>query len=182
MKKRYQSNVWQYDSPFGRADFLCHYASPYYDPVKAHEYYMKNRELKGRSTSTAGLNSEGKIAASYVKNQITTEHKEKQKELQSSYESQMSSHKREMQKQMATLRAKLMGMNKEERARNKSAFKREINALRAKNNAERKRLTALLRTESKSMAEEYNNKYADELEAMGKDSGFVKTKKSKSKK
>ena len=28
-------------------DILKHYASPYYDPVKAHEYYMKNRELKG---------------------------------------------------------------------------------------------------------------------------------------
>ena len=27
---------------------LQHYASPYYDPVKAHEYYMRTRELKGR--------------------------------------------------------------------------------------------------------------------------------------
>ena len=27
------------------------YVSKYYDPVKAHEYYMKNRELKGRSTT-----------------------------------------------------------------------------------------------------------------------------------
>lgn len=26
---------------------ILHYASPYYDPVKAHEYYMKHRELKG---------------------------------------------------------------------------------------------------------------------------------------
>ena len=25
---------------------LQHYASPYYDPVKAHEYYMRTRELK----------------------------------------------------------------------------------------------------------------------------------------
>lgn len=24
-----------------------HYASKYYDPVKAHEYYMKTRQLKG---------------------------------------------------------------------------------------------------------------------------------------
>ncbi len=37
---------------------LRHYASPYYDPVKAHEYYMRTRELKGRSTSS--LNDEGK--------------------------------------------------------------------------------------------------------------------------
>ena len=25
---------------------LRHYASPYYDPQKAHEYYMRTRELK----------------------------------------------------------------------------------------------------------------------------------------
>lgn len=39
------------------SDYLIHYASPYYDPVKAHEYYMKNRELKGR-TSTKGFTDE----------------------------------------------------------------------------------------------------------------------------
>lgn len=31
---------------------LRHYASPYYDPEKAHEYYMRTRELKGRSTTS----------------------------------------------------------------------------------------------------------------------------------
>ena len=175
---KYQVSVWSYARP-AKSDELLHYASPYYDPVKAHEYYMKNRELKGRSTSTAGLNSEGKIAAQYVKNQITTEHKEKQKELSDSYESQMNGHKREMQQKTATLRAKLMGMSKEERARNKAAFKREIDALRKKNNAERKRLIALLRADSKSLAEEYNNKYADELEGIGSDAQFIRSKKSK---
>jgi hypothetical protein len=29
-------------------NILKHYASEYYDPVKAHEYYLQNRELKGR--------------------------------------------------------------------------------------------------------------------------------------
>ena len=37
---------------------LTHYASKYYDPAKAHEYYLKNRQLKGRTT--AGLSDEGK--------------------------------------------------------------------------------------------------------------------------
>lgn len=55
---------------------LKHYASPYYDPVKAHEYYMRNRELKKR-TSTAGLNEKGKEAARYVKEQLNTEKKGK---------------------------------------------------------------------------------------------------------
>jgi hypothetical protein len=34
--------------------FLAHYASEYYDPQKAHEYYIQNRELKGQQ-STSGL-------------------------------------------------------------------------------------------------------------------------------
>ncbi len=38
---------------------LQHYASPYYDPVKAHEYYMQNRELKERR-SVRKLSDEGK--------------------------------------------------------------------------------------------------------------------------
>lgn len=44
---------------------LRHYASPYYDPQKAHEYYMRTRELKGRSTTS--LNDEGKKIWSYTK-------------------------------------------------------------------------------------------------------------------
>lgn len=50
---------------------LRHYASQYYDPVKAHEYYMRTRELKGRSTSS--LNDEGKKVWSYAKNNIKSE-------------------------------------------------------------------------------------------------------------
>lgn len=31
--------------------FIAHYADPYYDPGKAHEYYLENRQLAGKSTS-----------------------------------------------------------------------------------------------------------------------------------
>lgn len=57
-------------------DDLTHYASPYYDPVKAHEYYEAHKKLKGRK-STKGLNDEGKKAASYVKEQLNAEKKQK---------------------------------------------------------------------------------------------------------
>ena len=59
---------------------LRHYASQYYDPVKAHEYYMRTRELKGRSTSS--LNDEGKKVWSYTKNNIKSEKAAKVKEEQ----------------------------------------------------------------------------------------------------
>lgn len=41
-----------------RKDILIHYASPYYDPVKAHEYYEQHKHLKGRPTGR--LTDEGK--------------------------------------------------------------------------------------------------------------------------
>ena len=53
---------------------IKHYASQYYDPVKAHEYYEEHKKLKGRK-STAGLNAEGKNAASYIKEQLNKERK-----------------------------------------------------------------------------------------------------------
>lgn len=51
-------------------EFLKHYN---YDPVKAHEYYMRTRKLKGRSTR--GMSDEQKEAWEYVKDQISTEKK-----------------------------------------------------------------------------------------------------------
>lgn len=51
-----------------------HYASKYYDPQKAHEYYMRTRELKGR---TSRLTDEGKAAASYVKKTLAEQRRQK---------------------------------------------------------------------------------------------------------
>lgn len=56
---------------------LRHYASPYYDPQKAHEYYMRTRELKGRSTTS--LNDEGKKIWILYKNNIKSEKAAKSK-------------------------------------------------------------------------------------------------------
>ena len=56
---------------------LRHYASPYYDPQKAHEYYMHTRELKGRSTTS--LNDDGKKIWSYTKNNIKSERLQRSK-------------------------------------------------------------------------------------------------------
>jgi hypothetical protein len=60
-------------------DFLMHYVEQAYDPVKAHEYYLKNRDLKGRSTS--GMSDAQKEAWIYAKNNIT---EDKKKEVESS--------------------------------------------------------------------------------------------------
>lgn len=58
-----------------QSSYIIHYASKYYDPQKAHEYYMQNRELKGRRKGR--LNDDGKAARAYVKERINSEKKNK---------------------------------------------------------------------------------------------------------
>lgn len=58
-------------------NFLKHYASKYYDPVKAREYYLRTRELKGKQNE--GLTKENREkqreATAYVRNEIATRRK-----------------------------------------------------------------------------------------------------------
>lgn len=82
---------------------LLHYASPYYDPVKAHEYYMRTRELKGRK-STAGLNEKGKSAAQYIKEQLDAERKGKVDAHKSSTKNQIENVRSSTKSQVEALR------------------------------------------------------------------------------
>lgn len=47
------------------------YASKYYDPVKAHAYYERTKELKGRSSSTKGMTKSERSTAAVVKDSIS---------------------------------------------------------------------------------------------------------------
>lgn len=136
---------------------ILHYASPYYDPVKAHEYYMKHRELKGRN-STAGLNDEGKAAASYVKEQLTTERKANKEDtinqidkLREQKKSNIAAHKAAMQRLIDQLRAKLSSMLSADKQKNRAWISSSISALREQNAAERERLNAEFQAQSKSL-------------------------------
>lgn len=61
---------------FNSVDELVHYASENYDPVKAHEYYLRNRELKGRR-STKGFNQKQKEGWQYAQAQVRAGKKSK---------------------------------------------------------------------------------------------------------
>ena len=91
------------------------YASKYYDPVKAHEYYMKHRKLKGRKKknsvkpknkykkkssgkkkgsssskgSTKGLNEKGLEAAAIAKQKAKNDMADFNKQLKKSWEPQI---------------------------------------------------------------------------------------------
>lgn len=142
--------------------YLIHYASPYYDPVKAHEYYMEHRELKGRRPSTAGLNDTGKEAASYIKKQLYEERDSKIKSHRESTDSSVKSrqeqneseiksdtentrneiaiHSKNMASRIERLRELFSRMDSNSRSRSKDQLASKIASLRAENQKQREKL------------------------------------------
>ena len=52
-------------------DFLAHYASKYYDPAKAREYYLRTRELKGDQPALSKESAQRQREANaYVSNEL----------------------------------------------------------------------------------------------------------------
>ena len=133
------------------------YASKYYDPVKAHEYYMKHRKLKEKNarTSTKGLNEAGKIAAKEVKEGIKAEQKEFFQKIKDT-----------INNAIAKLREELKGMSKEERKARKEEYKQRIAQLRE---------TA--KTCKEQAKEFFKEKYAQEMDKIKASSEFSKGKK-----
>ena len=160
---------------------LKHYASPYYDPVKAHEYYMKNRELKGENSrkSTAGLNDEGKAVARYVKNQLDTERKSKVDAHNNQTQAQIDvkknnmdstinakkknmiasieSHKTQTKEKIEKLREELKGMSMDDWNKYAERIQSEISKLRESNDTIRAKLQAEYSSESANLRTAYKN-------------------------
>lgn len=177
---------------------MAHYASPYYDPVKAHEYYERTKKLKGRR-STSGLNEEGKKAASYIKTQLDEERKAKvqthKDQTNASVKSNtekasedIKAYNKQMKSSIAALRNKLKAMSELDRSTNSAAITRQIEALRERNEAQRESIKAKktsdnskLRTDHKTyvsdLKEQYDTKYEQELSKLGQEKSFKKTKK-----
>ena len=160
---------------------LKHYASPYYDPVKAHEYYMKNRKLKGENSrkSTAGLNYEGKAVAQYVKNQLDTERKSKVDAHNNQTQAQIDvkknnmdstinakkknmiasieSHKTQTKEKIEKLREELKGMSMDDWNKHAERIQSEIAKLRESNDTIRAKLQAEYSSESANLRTAYKN-------------------------
>ena len=178
------------------------YASPYYDPVKAHEYYERTKHLRERK-STSKLNDSGKNAASYVKQQLDAEKKSKIEEDKSRTDSEVESakertntaiegHKNLTQSKIDGLRSQLKNMSKEQKEQQREQIQSQIASIREDNSNMRKLLrdeyrkqSGELRTKHKetrnAIKEEYEEKYMQELDSMKSDSKFSKTRKRKKK-
>lgn len=99
-----------------------HYASKYYDPVKAHEYYMKTRQLKGYDTQGKTLNDEGKQAKAYITKRIREERHSVLKKEQSNRNQKIYSASVEMSNQIRQLQLQMKQLTPEKRRRSVSRF------------------------------------------------------------
>ena len=68
------------------------YKSKYYDPEKAHEYYLENRQLKG-GYSTKGLSDETISDRSYAKKNVTNEKKQKLQAIDAQYQAKVAEYR-----------------------------------------------------------------------------------------
>ena len=161
-------------------NYISHYSSPYYDPEKAHEYYMRTRELKGRK-STAGLNDEGNAAAKYVKEQLTSERKQVVSDKKDEHTNINEAYKSQMQSKIDSLQDKIKSMSKSEKRKYRETIQNQITMLREENKARRKELSEQLKNFRSETKELYDEKYISELDKIKSDSKFIKVKK-KSKK
>lgn len=91
------------------AAFLAHYASDNYDPVKAREYYLRTRELKG-GRSTAGMSTEQREAIGYAKTQISTKKKDELESLKTNQEAAVTALREKSEATQASLQQKLDSM------------------------------------------------------------------------
>lgn len=87
-------------------EFLAHYASQFYDPAKAHEYYLKTRELKGLP-GAKGKNANQTEAMAYARNQISIARKADLQKTQTDHKSQVEAVRKQAEANRLQIEAKL---------------------------------------------------------------------------
>jgi len=119
---------------------LMAYANKYYDPVKAHEYYLRTRQLKGYKNRYGGSRGDGTSAASGG-SMTSKEYRKQQKEKTKEYNDQIKAKQTALKEanknkinsisdQISNLRADLAGMSTEDRAKYSKSINRKIDSLR----------------------------------------------------
>ena len=154
------------------------YKSEYYDPVKAHEYYERTKQLKGydnryggKRTSSRTLNEKGRQVAGYVKQQINArrdsqaanirENTAIQKERnQGEKKKEIDQVKSALKSSIANLKSQLNSMNEAQRKHARIKMRKQIESLKA----EADKLRETLNEHYKGVSEELSEKSKSDLE------------------
>lgn len=132
------------------------YASKYYDPVKAHNYYMEHRKLKGRRRT---LNDTGKEALSYVKQQLKEQRDKELEAAKKMKEQALSVLQSALNSIVQNIQKRLESGNLS--AEQKKALKSRISGLKTVYRRDKRAVNDTYRTKVKTARE----KYKKEVEA-----------------
>ena len=142
-----------------RKDILIHYASPYYDPVKAHEYYEQHKHLKGRPIGR--LTEEGKQVWKVTKMNIDQAKKIENDEARLVKISSVQQFQNKVKEQRTIVQSKLTEL---------------LNAINAKYKTDTEALTETQKHQievnnrlKKQKTEDIKNKKAREIESLKED-------------
>lgn len=148
-----------------RRDVLIHYASPYYDPVKAHEYYEQHKQLKGRPTGR--LTDEGKEIWKITKMNIDQAKKRDNDEARLIKIYSVQEFQKKAKEQRAIVQSKLTEL---------------LNAINAKYKTDTEELTETQKHQievnnrlKKQKSEDIKNKKAREIESIIEDTSNIDT-------
>ena len=143
-------------------EFLAHYASEYYDPVKAHEYYERTKHLKGRR-SASKLSSEGREIWNYTKSQISDAKKEQLKDAQEAYKEQIESAREKSKESLSRISEMLKRFRESMSKDTKNDRKRISNRMNAKIKAiqDQKIPEGISKEEKEKLMAERKKKIAD---------------------
>ena len=91
--------------------FIAHFSDPNYDPVKAHAYYLRTRQLKGRQ-STKGFTDTQKEGLAFVKAQVSAKKKTDLTNAQTNQQSNLEAVRKKAEDTRTEIMAKLQAFEK----------------------------------------------------------------------
>lgn len=113
-----------------------------YDPQKAHEYYEKHKNLKGRkSHSTKGWSQQKKEQWAYAKEQLKQEHSAIGKNITQTSKSLRQQMSDAAKEKISALRESIKNLPKEQKIVARLRIKGMIDSIRADLKADKKELT-----------------------------------------
>lgn len=158
-----------------------HYASKYYDPVKAHEYYMRTRQLKGRDTQGKTLNDEGEKAKTYITKKVREERDSVLKKEQSNRNQKIYSSSVEMSNQIRQLRLQMKQLTPEKKKTLGKQIQRKIAGLREDNARAKADFQKKYSEFAKKTRSDYSKTLDSEINKLYSDASMTKAVRTKKK-
>lgn len=138
-----------------------------YDPVKAHEYYMKHRKLKGRH-STKGFSVSQKEQWAYAKYMLGEEKKERNTNIRASISAERKAKAEQLTKtaksKIENLRKQLKSMSKEQRKIAKERIQSAISDIRAVLKGDKANVSESARVKKTAAIERSKQQYSVDLD------------------